>query len=463
MQGGLNANIESGVVCKDSKDSNKVILNIKEAHNVDNINAKSLGFIINSDIKHIDYSELHKSHQDSLHINSFGAETISAKFDPFYDYRLHRDTKCGDEPKYMITDQSLKIFSKEVKREVIEITSDISSNTMNDKILEKTSTKEGTKKNEVIDVDEGHSYPKIKTLQNKKSKNDQSKFISIFGYPSQKSRVSKLDVRKCKIDSINHSCENSEKKSSTTRKKTAQMKQGTKSVDTQKRYFKGIKYLSKLIKGAIIFKKVKTNKEIAAEVCNFILSEERDIEAIKKYKRNDIALKNIYRRVYDAQNILAGACILEKRNKSIFLPETSFYKEVYQQKLCEAKAPYNKLKYKRLELVGMIKKYAIIKHYIERNKAHASEARIYLPFVTIGRGANKGGYVKAENILDEKKAYVTSEINLKMHGDLQSLMIFKACRQIPDNSYNAYIKEVTQKIEQKFNYVPEYLKGSIPK
>ena len=164
MQGGLNANIESGVVCKDSKDSNRVILNIKEAHNVDNKYAKSLGFIINSDIKHIDYSELHKSHQDSLHINSFGAETISAKFDPFYDYRLHRDNKCDDEPKDMISDQSLKIFSKEIKLKVIEITSNISSNTMNDKILEKTSTKEGTKKNEVIDVDEGHSYPKIKTL-----------------------------------------------------------------------------------------------------------------------------------------------------------------------------------------------------------------------------------------------------------------------------------------------------------
>lgn len=111
----------------------------------------------------------------------------------------------------------------------------------------------------------------------------------------------------------------------------------------------------------------------------------------------------------------------------------------------------------------MIKKYATIKHYIERNKAHATEARIYLPFVTIGRAANKGGFVKAENTLDGRRVQISSEINLKMHGDLQSLMIFKACRQISDSTYNSYIKEVTQKIDQKFNYVPEYLKGYIPK
>lgn len=102
------------------------------------------------------------------------------------------------------------------------------------------------------------------------------------------------------IASNSNSSENSEKKSRNTRKKTAQVKQSTKSVDTESRYFKGIKYLTKLIRGAIIFKKVKTYKEITAEVCNFILPEKRDIEAIKKYKRKDMALKNIDRRVYDA-------------------------------------------------------------------------------------------------------------------------------------------------------------------
>ena len=111
----------------------------------------------------------------------------------------------------------------------------------------------------------------------------------------------------------------------------------------------------------------------------------------------------------------------------------------------------------------MMKKYTIAKHLIERNRALPSGPRIHLPFVTIGRCANKGGYIKAEVSEDGRKAHVQSEINLKMHGDLQSLMIFRACKTIPDHRYNAYMREIIEKIHQKFNYVPEYLKYPIPK
>ena len=110
-----------------------------------------------------------------------------------------------------------------------------------------------------------------------------------------------------------------------------------------------------------------------------------------------------------------------------------------------------------------MKKYTIINHLIQRNRVLPSGPRIYLPFVTIGRGADKGGYIKAEATKDGRKAQVVSEINLKMHGDLQSLMIFKACKPIPDHSYNAYMREIIERIHQKFNYVPEYLKYPIPK
>ena len=111
----------------------------------------------------------------------------------------------------------------------------------------------------------------------------------------------------------------------------------------------------------------------------------------------------------------------------------------------------------------MIKKYAAVKHLIQRNKICESTERINFPFVIIGRGASKGGYIKLETTKNDKKASVMSQINLKMHGDLQSLLMFKACRDIPDTQYNGYIKEVIDKIGQKFNNIPAYLKYHIPK
>ena len=111
----------------------------------------------------------------------------------------------------------------------------------------------------------------------------------------------------------------------------------------------------------------------------------------------------------------------------------------------------------------MIKKYTIARHLIQRNRALPSGPRICLPFVCIGRGADKGGYVKVEATQNGKKTHVVSEMNLLMHGDLQSLMIFRASKLVPDDSYKAYIREVTERIDQKFNYVPGYLKYPIPK
>ena len=68
----------------------------------------------------------------------------------------------------------------------------------------------------------------------------------------------------------------------------------------------------------------------------------------------------------------------------------------------------------------MIKKYTIVRHLIQRNNAQPSDPQIKLPFVTIGRGDAISGNIKAANSIDGKKIYLRSEINFKMHGDLQS-------------------------------------------
>ena len=460
MENGLNANVESGLVLSDAKEANKSIPDINQVHTTDKINAKALGVIICNDTQKIEQSTSNKTYINSLQVNSLGTEAISANFDPFYDPVLQRDIKCNDEPIQTTKDNPLSMFSKGYKPKVIEKTSNNSENMINVKILAKTSTQQDSNKNDVELIDDGHSSPKIKTLEDKNTKNLKSKFITIVNSRSQKNQRSKSEPKKYMLVPSKSLSESYTPKPKTTRKKTVQ---DTKSVDTNQRYYQGIKYLAKVIKDVVIFKKLKSRQEIAEEVCNSILPLIRDIKDTKKLKSNDISVKNTYRRVNDALNILCGASIFEKMKKSIVFSETKFSKEVYQQKVFEDKAPYNKLHYKRIELFDVIRKYSIIKHLIEKNKTRAEGTRIYLPFITIGRCADKSGLVKAGSTPDGKKTLVSSQVNLKLYGDLQTLMICKACKQIPDKNYNAYVNQAIGRIEQNFKVVPEYLKCSIPK
>lgn len=91
-----------------------------------------------------------------------------------------------------------------------------------------------------------------------------------------------------------------------------------------------------------------------------------------------------------------------------------------RSRLIENKLQYNIVKYKKLELLGMIKKYAIVKNIIARNKLHPKEKKVSMPFVLIHKAGKKPcdiDYVKSE---DNKKVSLFSTGDMTLHGNMQA-------------------------------------------
>jgi len=123
--------------------------------------------------------------------------------------------------------------------------------------------------------------------------------------------------------------ENSTSKSKIKQRRKVQEKNRSKSVETNQRYLKGIKYLSGIAKGVIIYLKVNTYTQIAEQVCNHIFKRDLDLSNNQKKKNRDLETKNIYRRVYDCLNMMAGVGIIRKNIRIVTLAENVFRKEVY--------------------------------------------------------------------------------------------------------------------------------------
>lgn len=94
--------------------------------------------------------------------------------------------------------------------------------------------------------------------------------------------------------------------------------------------------------------------------------------------------------------------------------------DVMRSRLYENKSNYNIIKYKRMELMGMIKKYAIVKNIIARNKLYPQEKRIGMPFALIhasGKDASDIDYIKSA---DKRKVSLFSTGDMTLHGNMQA-------------------------------------------
>ena len=223
-----------------------------------------------------------------------------------------------------------------------------------------------------------------------------------------------------------------------------------------KRYFNGIRYLTGIIKEVLIYKEPSTYQEITEEVCNHVLVQKaKYIDGL--YKNKNKELKNLSKRIYDALHILIGACILEKRQKKLYLANNKLCKEVLEQKALEQKVQFDIVKYKRIELIAKIRKYSIIKGLIKRNQACPSTDRKNLPFVIVKKGSKESGHQKLDKSHNGKKACIKAEVKLQIIGDLKAISTMKLFNMIDIKVYNAHIKECIDKIKQRDGQIPFYL------
>ena len=155
----------------------------------------------------------------------------------------------------MIINQSASNFDNQEDQKIIERTSNITQEAKEDKVITNIYAQPTNNENKAIVIDVQHIKPKIKTFKTKNSKKKQSNYISIFSSPSQKNKLSKLVIKKLDtksyfLTSNENSSDYSRSNSITTRKKTDQMGINTRSIHSERRYFKGIMYLTKIIRGS---------------------------------------------------------------------------------------------------------------------------------------------------------------------------------------------------------------------
>jgi len=220
-----------------------------------------------------------------------------------------------------------------------------------------------------------------------------------------------------------------------------------------------------MVKDIIIDKKNINYLDCAHIVSCILLSKQKKSEEKNqdnKSQKKNRDEENIKRRVYDALNILISASIFRRSNKVVSLIENTFHRELKKQHCYTGLIQLNKIKYKRLELVGMIKKYAIVKNIIERNKANPCNEKINVPFSMVHRADGKSGKVKLESTENCKAYTVMSGTNLILRGDLNALLSSKMCQEISRSKFDKYVDETKVAMKSKLGSYPTYLDTQIP-
>ena len=191
--GGSSKTEQINAQSRDAKEGDKSILNIREAHDQDKINARSLGFSFNPECNYIDVNNLQNSFRDYLQVNNIGTETLSDIFDSLNAFGLDKDAKSDDQQNHMESDALLSIVRQNDKPKNNAGQSNISQYMVNDKIDTKSSAQKDCYQTELVAIDDGPNDFKIFS---KDIKNKDSQKLSMFESPSNKNQISKLVMKK---------------------------------------------------------------------------------------------------------------------------------------------------------------------------------------------------------------------------------------------------------------------------
>ena len=234
-----------------------------------------------------------------------------------------------------------------------------------------------------------------------------------------------------------------------------------KSLQINKRYYRGIKYYSELIKSLVVGGQKCTYKELTDTVCKIVLPEKTG--QINGLLKKDRETKDVTKRIHDALNALIGASILGRKNDWIFLPHNVFCKEVYTHRKAKVEKQYETVKNKRIELIGMIKKYSLIKGQIIRNQNEPSNSHFNLPFVIVRRGSKDNGCCKVATTSNDQKAIIYSQIRLQVFGDFKTMEVAKFLPMDITLETNTFTYEAISMIKKNFGEIPSYQIDKNPK
>ena len=317
------------------------------------------------------------------------------------------------------------------------------------------------------------SMPKIHTSRNQKIQHQNNnsldynatKITSIISNtrPGNKNIVTKIpQTTKQSILSICEANLESNQESYEPDKGIMKMKSGF----TMKRQDRGLKNITEQVKNIIVSEKASTSSGCSQIIYDIMIAEIKSNQDKAKNiippKADDRTEINIKLRVNDAQKILIAANIFQETNKQISLSKGLFSSEVRKYKLFGLKTQQNRIKYKKIELCGMIKKYAILKNIMARNKIIPSEKKIAMPFLMVHRKNHNTSKMWLEQLENDKKALILCTGDVVMHGYMKVQLSSKMVQTMPNFAFKTYIKEAVQKLSDHMGFTPSFLEEESP-
>lgn len=207
----------------------------------------------------------------------------------------------------------------------------------------------------------------------------------------------------------------------------------------KKRFNKGLKMLSVVVKDIVVEKKVTTYKEVA----DIILKDSIKYESMQLSTKQDIAKEeqNIKRRVYDALNVLISAGILVKDQNKKVRKNDNNQKIIISNKRMQINTLKTKIKNKQCALeekkslfLCLKRKFEDLQALIERNKQSKSQRCLNFPFLIIEPSERDGTKLHLKMQSNFQKLCINSNHEMSIHGDMEVISLLKNSSQSPDES-----------------------------
>ena len=393
------------------------------------------------------------------------------KLNEFCQVSSNNDHACNDDDKFSYPDESgdqTKTASNNFNKKENDV--DHGDNSNNNAIIknqEEVLIREIRMTNKKTLLNNDTNDTKKLGIINLSGQNKNIQLISIFPATPSKDKnsnlSSKIEVSNKNID-LKQNSKNVKNPLTGKNVKNKKLKEKTCNTLTE-RHNRGLKNQTKLVKNIIVDKKTISYPDCAHIVTCILYESQRKLDVKNQSKESAKRHRdeqNIKRRVYDALNILVSGNIFTFNNKLVGLMENSFLKETQKQNSFGLLIYLNKIKYKRIELIGMIKKYAIVKSIIERNKANPTDVKISMPFSMVHRADEKGGHVKLESTANRKFFTIMSKTNIILSGDMNALLSSRMCSEMSRSSFDKYVNETKVGLKNKLGYVPFFQETKIP-
>lgn len=232
------------------------------------------------------------------------------------------------------------------------------------------------------------------------------------------------------------------------------------------RHFRGLKHISGYVKDIIIVNKSTTYPRCAEMISSMFAAElkirQKTTESSKLLEIIEKEKINVMRSVYQTQNILISAKIFQEVDKTVTLDENAFRIDVSRYRWFAFNTQQKLIEYKRAQLCGMIKKYAILKNIIARNKITPKKSHISMPFLVVHRTDHHNSKMSLEKSEDDKTAKIFCTGDIIMHGHMKAQLSSKIVKTLPDHGFAIYIKEAIAKISEKQGSIPSFLEEGGP-